>query len=164
LRSGGKRENRRRVVEVPDRQTRRAGGVEPERASAPRRDEKMRPPRRAQQPKRGKPLVVHAVDRQGHNPLAGRRHDDRPPRAKFSKTTLYCDLLGRAKQTRRTTPSHITHIRLWVAPTANHTDLIRTRPGGFYSVGGVFLVARVCSHLPAKYHGTMQEAPKAGIR
>jgi hypothetical protein len=46
----------------------------------------------------------------------------------------------------------------------NHTDPIRTHPGAFYSVGGVFLVARVCSHLPAKYHGTMQEAPKAGIR
>src|SRR6516164_9160394 len=96
----------------------RADGIEPERASAARGHEKMRPPRRAQQPKSSKPLVAHAVDRQGHDPLAGRRYDDRPPRAKFGKTTLYCDLLGRPKQTRRSTPSHFIHTRLWVAPTA----------------------------------------------
>src|SRR5207244_10493055 len=40
LSSGGKRENRRRVVKIPDRQTRGAGGIEPERASAARSEER----------------------------------------------------------------------------------------------------------------------------
>jgi hypothetical protein len=150
-------------VKIPDRQTRGAGGIKPERARAARGHEKMRSPRRAQQPKSGKPLVAHAVDRQGHHAFAGRRYDDRPPGPKFGKTTLYCDLFGRAKQTRRSTPSHFTHTLFGSRRPQTRTDRRKTRPGALYSGGGVFFVARVCSHLPAKYHGTMLEAPKAGI-
>jgi hypothetical protein len=139
LRSGGKRENRRRVVKIPDRQTRGAGGIEPERASAARGHEKMRPPRRAQQPKSGKPLVAHAVDRQGDDPFAGRRYDDRPPRAKFGKTTLYCDLLGRAKQTRRSTPSHFyTHTSLGRADRKTAPTAEERAPAHFIPLGASF--------------------------
>src|SRR5215831_10842048 len=41
---------------------------------------------------------------------------------------------------------------------------LRTRSSGFYSAGSLFFVARVCTDVRAKYHGTKHQAPKAGIR
>ena len=71
LRFGRKCKDRGCVVQIADGQTRGAGGIEPERAGAARRNEQTRPPRRAQRPKGGKSLVGHAVDRQGHHPFVG---------------------------------------------------------------------------------------------
>jgi len=58
-------------VEITDCQARRPGGIEPKGAGTARRNQEMRPPRRAQRPKRGKSFVGHAVDRQGHRPFVG---------------------------------------------------------------------------------------------
>jgi hypothetical protein len=72
----------------------------------------MRPRWRAQPPERDEGFVSHAVDRQDRDHFLGRRQDDRPPAAKLGETALDRDLLGGAKQSRRATPSHVTHARL----------------------------------------------------
>jgi hypothetical protein len=72
----------------------------------------MQPRWRTQPPERDEAFVRHAVDRQGHQPFLGRVQDNRSPAAKLGETALDSDLLDGAKQSRRITPSHVTHARL----------------------------------------------------
>jgi hypothetical protein len=68
----------------------------------------MRARRRRQSPESGKPLVVHAVDRQRNNGVTT-GNDDRPPAAEFGETPFDRYPTWRAERARTPPTITVTH-------------------------------------------------------
>jgi hypothetical protein len=100
------------VIAVGKRDARRAVGLEAQRTRATLGDDQIGFCRRHQPPKRGKPVVIHTIDRHGDDSIIRTRNADRASAAKFGQAAFNRDMLRPPKRTYNSSLEFFDHRRL----------------------------------------------------